>query len=67
MLHAAVIMLDAVDIYLSCSHSYDSGIYSMGVLGSYLSTNDSLNKDDNDNDLQIPFFFELCFNTKALL
>ena len=44
-------------------------VYSMGVLGSYLSTNDSLNKDDNDNDndLQIPFFFELCFNTKALL
>ena len=42
-------------------------VYSMGVLGSYLSTNDSLNKDDNDNDLQLPFFFELCFNTKALL
>ena len=25
-------------------------VYSMGVLGSYLSTNDSLNKDDNDDD-----------------
>ena len=65
MLHAAVMMLHAVDIYLSWSHSYDSGIFH----GCSLSTNDSLNKDDNDddNDLQIPFFFELCFNTKALL